>query len=77
MINDANKTKVIILTGNYRIKGKINIPTGVRITDYILEAKDFVAITDATVWNLDGDQLIKQSFIDVSREHIEVIAPDE
>src|SRR5438094_868523 len=49
---DPNKTKVTILTGTYRIKGYIELMPGARVTDYMVEAKDFIAVTDIvlSVW---------------------------
>ena len=41
---DPNKTKVTILTGTYRIKGYIELMAGARVTDYMVEAKDFIAV---------------------------------
>ncbi len=41
---DPNKTKVTILTGTYRIKGYIELMPGARVTDYMVEAKDFIAV---------------------------------
>ena len=39
-----NKTKVTLLTGSYRIKGYIDLLPGARVTDYMQEAKEFVAV---------------------------------
>lgn len=76
MAMDENKTKVIILTGTYRIKGHIDLLPGARVTDFMTEAKDFIAVTDAEVWELGGRQVLTAPFIDVSRENIEIIAPE-
>jgi hypothetical protein len=71
------KTKVTILTSTYRIKGFIDLLPGARITDYMSEARDFFAVTNAEVWELQpgGRQVASGSFINVSRAHIEVIMP--
>jgi hypothetical protein len=72
-----SKTKVTILTGSYRIKGYIDLLPGARVTDYMAEAKEFIALTDAEVWELvpGGRQLQKAPFMNVSRHHIEIILP--
>ena len=75
MAADESKTKVTILTGNYRIKGHIDLLPGARMTDYIVEAKGFIAVTDAEVWEVTGRQIFTAPFINVSRNHIEIIAP--
>ena len=70
-------TKVTILTSTYRIRGYIDLVPGARITDYMTEAKDFIAVTNAEVWELTvgGRQVTSAPFINVSRDHIEVILP--
>ena len=74
---DPNRTKVTIFTSAYRIKGYIELLPGARMTDYMAEAKDFFAVTDAEVWELEigGRQLMSTPFLNVSREHVQVIAP--
>lgn len=74
---DETRTKVTILTGSYRIKGFIDLIPGARVTDYMSEAKGFIAITDAEVWELavGGRQMISSKFLNVSRDHIQVIVP--
>lgn len=75
MATQETRTKVVILTGTYRIKGYIDLVPGARVTDYLVEAKNFIAVTDAEVWELEGRQVFAAPFINVSREHIEVVAP--
>src|ERR687895_125802 len=71
------KTKVTILTSTYRIKGHIDLLPGARVTDFMAEARDFIAVTNAEVWELQvgGRQILAAPFINVSRDHIEVILP--
>ena len=69
------KTKVTILTATYRIKGHIDLLPGARVTDYMAEAKGFIALTDAEVWEVVGRQVFTAPFINVNRDHIEIIAP--
>ena len=74
---DEQRTKVTIFTGTYRIKGYIDLIPGARVTDYLAEAKEFIAVTNAEVWDpeLGGRQIITAPFLNVSREHIQIIAP--
>jgi hypothetical protein len=74
---DESRTRVTILTSTYRIKGFIDLLPGARLTDYIVEAKSFVAVTDAEVWELSigGRQILTAPFIDVSKEHIQIVMP--
>ncbi len=77
MAEGDNRTKVTILTGSYRVKGYIDLIPGARLTDYLREARDFIAVTDAEVWELaiGGRQLMSAPFLDVNREHIQIITP--
>ena len=74
---DPNRTRITIFTSSYRIKGYIDLIPGARVTDYMAEAKNFIAVTDAELWELEvgGRQLMAAPFLNVSREHIQVIAP--
>jgi hypothetical protein len=77
MTTNENRAKVTILTGTYRIKGYIDLLPGARLTDYIVEAKDFVALTDAEVYEaiLGGRQVLTAPFINVNRDHIQIVTP--
>jgi hypothetical protein len=72
---DENKTRVTILTGTYRIKGFIDLVPGARVTDYLVEAKDFIAVTNAEVWELGDRRIMTAPFLNVSRSHIEIVTP--
>ena len=76
-MDTATRTRVTILTGSYRIKGFIDLIPGARVTDYVNDAKGFIAVTDAEVWELavGGRQMIAAKFLNVSRDHIQVITP--
>ena len=71
------KTKVTILTSSYRIRGYIDLLPGSRITDFMTGARDFIAVVNAEVWELQvgGRMVLSAPFIDVSRAHIEIILP--
>ena len=77
MNGNEEKTKVTILTSTYRVRGYIDLVPGARISDYMKEARDFIAVTDAEVWELvvGGRQVAAAPFINVSRDHIEIILP--
>jgi hypothetical protein len=77
MPDNTTRTRVTILTGSYRIKGFIDLIPGARVTDYVNDAKGFIAVTDAEVWELavGGRQMIAAKFLNVSRDHIQVITP--
>jgi len=72
---DPNKTKVTILTGTYRIKGYIELVPGARVTDFMVEAKDFIAVTEAEIWELGDRKIMNAPFLNVSRQHVQIIMP--
>jgi len=75
MVAEANKIKVTILTGSYRIKGYIELMPGARVTDFMVEAKDFIALTDAEVWETGDRRLMSVPFLNVHRDHIQIVTP--
>lgn len=76
METEAGRTKVTILTGTYRIKGYIELLPGARVTDYLVESKDFIAVTDAEVWELGNRHVLNAPFINLSLDHIQIVTPD-
>lgn len=76
MASNDMKTRVIILTASYRITGQIDLVPGARVTDFLHEAKAFIAVTDAEVWELGGRKVLAAPFVNISREHIQVVTPD-
>jgi hypothetical protein len=76
MAENENRARVVILAGSYKIKGEIELVPGARITDYMVEAKAFFAVTNAEVWDLEGRKIFAAPFLNVSRSHVVVIAPD-
>ena len=77
MATEGNGTKVTIFTGAYRIKGYVDLVPGARLTDYMAEAKDFIAVTNAEVYEavLGGRQVLSAPFINVSRHHVHLVTP--
>jgi hypothetical protein len=76
MAEGESRARVVILAGSYRIKGDIELVAGARITDYMLDAKSFFAVTHAEVWDLDGRKIFSAPFLNVSRSHVVVISPE-
>ena len=74
---EESRTRVTIFTGSYRVKGYIDLIPGARVTDYMAEARTFIALTNAEVWELaiGGRQLLAVPFLDVNCGHIQIIAP--
>jgi len=75
MTDQENKTRVIIFTQRHFITGEVESFPTARLTDYILQAKDFIALTDAEVKDHDGRKILNAPFLDIARDKIEVIMP--
>ena len=71
----SSTTRVVILTANYRMTGDIAKFSDSRLTDYINEARRFIAVTDAEVSVRDGGLIFRTPFLDVLSDSIEVITP--
>ena len=74
-----DRTKVTIFTSTYRVRGFIELMPGARISDFMAESRDFIAVTKAEVWELQpgGRQVAAAPFPNVSRDHIELILPGD
>lgn len=70
-----DKVQVLILTRRYRIKGYIAHFSNTRLTDYIIESKSFIAVTDAEVMDLAGNKIFITPFLNIRRDSIEIITP--
>jgi len=70
-----DKTRVTILTGSYRIIGYIDLLPGARVTDFMQESREFVAVMDVEIYEVEmaGRQVLSVPFIDVNRNHIQII----
>lgn len=77
MSNPSEMTEVLIFTARHRITGLITLVPGARLTDFIRETTDFIAITQATVRHLDGTEIFNAPFLDLGRQSIEFILPKE
>lgn len=75
-MSDENRTRIVILAGSYRVKGEIDLIPGARLTDYMIESKGFIAVTNAEVWDLEGRRILVAAFLDVSLAHIVLVAPE-
>lgn len=72
-----DKTEVLVFTANYMLRGKIALVPGARLTDYIVDSKEFIAMTDVEVKDKAGKLILNTPFLNVNRELIELILPAE
>ncbi len=69
------KYEVLILTDTYQIQGVIAHFKDLRLTDYMVEAKAFIAVSNAQVRDLNGKLINKSKFLNVCTNKIQVIIP--
>ena len=68
----------LIQTQTNLIQGHIFVRPGVRIKDAFNTSTDqFIAVTDAQIYNANGQILVKSSFLTVNKSHIVWVRPDE
>ena len=75
MSDIQESTEVLILTTTYSVQGRISLVQGARLTDYIRQSGEFIAVSDAIVSDLKGNELFQTSFLDIGKTHIEIISP--
>jgi hypothetical protein len=77
MDGDAEKQRVVIFTRQFEVRGSLNIYQGVRLTDYMNESKAFISVTDVTVNRRGEGEFLKAHFLNVRKEEIEMIVPED
>ena len=68
---------VKIWTDSFIITGEIDTMRDERLTDYVRENKEFIAVTQVNVTDHAGKDLFRTHFLNVSTNHIEIILPAE
>lgn len=73
---EQDRTKVRLYTDQLVIIGEIAMFPDTRLTDYIVCAHSFVAVTNAVVQSLEGKVLFSTDFLNVQKNKIIVIVPE-
>jgi len=68
---------VIIQTHTNRIRGNIYVRPGERIKDQINLEDMFLAVTDAILYDLTGEELYRSDFLLVNREQLIWLMPED
>ncbi|BBO90160.1 hypothetical protein [Desulfosarcina ovata] len=71
-----DRTKVRIYTDQFIIVGEIAMFSDTRLTDYIISAHDFIAITHAQVCNLENKVLFNADFLNLQKDKVVIIVPE-
>ncbi|MBN2547881.1 MAG: hypothetical protein JXB15_01890 [Anaerolineales bacterium] len=69
--------QVIIQTTTNRVRGRLHVRPGHRLKDEINQSELFLAITDATVYDLSGQLLYQTEFLAINREHLVWLLPED
>ncbi|MCD4784553.1 MAG: hypothetical protein K8T10_12090 [Candidatus Eremiobacteraeota bacterium] len=70
------KIPVILLTTTYRLEGEMHVVPGGRLLDEINKERDFLPITNATVYDISGETpLDTLDFIAVNKSLVVMVAP--
>jgi hypothetical protein len=74
----SDTTRVVILTGEFRVEGNLALGPSGRLTDLLRETRGFIAVTDAVVNDLrTGGIILAAKFLDVNLARIEIVHPIE
>lgn len=71
-----DKTTVRIYTDRFIVVGDIGMFSGTRMTDYIINAHEFIAVTHARVLSLEEKVLFRADFLNVQKSKIVIIVPE-
>lgn len=75
MVKPENSTSIILHTANFVITGRVALVPGARLTDFIRESGDFIAVVDAVLATAAGEELKHLPFLDVRKDAIEIAYP--
>ncbi len=72
-----SEVEVVIFIQNSRIEGKMHLPAGGRLTDYLtLVERKFIPITDARIFLMPGNELLYSvPFANINKDFIVYIFP--
>ncbi len=68
---------VIIQTETGRVHGKIHIRPDERLKDSINQSEPFFAVTEATIYDLQNNEVFRTDFLAVHRDHIVWLLPED
>ncbi len=67
----------IIQTLVSRIQGNMHVRINERVKDELNRGDQFLAVTDAVIYNLEGQKVRGSEFMLINRDHVIWIIPDE
>jgi uncharacterized protein (DUF1778 family) len=71
-----DRTKVRIYTDQFLVIGEIAMFSDARLTDFMVGAQTFIAVTNAVVRSHEDQVLFSTEFLNIQKEKIVVILPE-
>jgi hypothetical protein len=68
---------VLIQTSINRIRGNIYVRPGDRIKDQLDQDDEFLAVTEAILYDVSGEELHRSDFLLVNKAHLIWLAPED
>ncbi len=66
---------VIVQTRTHRLRGYFHVRRGERIKDELAQSEQFIAVTEAIVYQASGEELYRAPFVAVNRDQIVWLMP--
>lgn len=75
---EKEKKAIIAYTSYYKIRGKIFMPPGGRLSDFIggISQKRFIPVTDAVITDASGGEICRTRFLALNTDEIMFILPE-
>ena len=67
---EMDREQVVIFTVHHRIEGDLHLPSTSRLSDRMNQAKDFLPITSAKIYSMDGRLLYDTNVVMVHKAHV-------
>ena len=75
MADTEQMTEVVFYTKRHVVRGWLSLVPGARLTDFMREADEFIAVSEALVSDRDGSPLFRTDFLDLRRDCIDIALP--
>ena len=74
---EQSEIEVVIFMQGSRVEGKLHLPSGGRLTDYLaLAERKFIPITDAKIFIMPGNELVYSvPFLSLNKDFVVYIFP--
>lgn len=75
---EKEETPIVAYTQYFKIEGKVYIPMGARLSDFISSAQQrkFIPVADGVVTDLAGNQVCRTEFLELNKDEIIFLVPE-